>query len=104
MTIYEAAEIAEIVMAIKHERELNEVYHKKLAEWLEELKAYREIGTVEECKNSILDVQKAYNKAIDDIKEKLIEYGFIFTEHAERVFDEIAEQLKEGAGNGTDNQ
>ena len=27
--------------------------HEQLAEWLEELKAYREIGTVEECKNAI---------------------------------------------------
>ena len=33
--------------------------HEQLAEWLEELKAYREIGTVEECKNSVLDIQKA---------------------------------------------
>ena len=40
--------------------------HEQLAEWLEELKAYREIGTVEECRNSILDIPKAYNKAIDD--------------------------------------
>ena len=27
--------------------------HEQLAEWLEELKAYREIGTIEECKNAI---------------------------------------------------
>ena len=32
--------------------------HEQLAEWLEELKAYREIGTVEECKNSILNILK----------------------------------------------
>ena len=48
-------------------------YHEQLAEWLEELKAYREIGTVEECKNSILDVQKEYNKAIDDFVKALQE-------------------------------
>ena len=47
--------------------------HEQLAEWLEELKAYREIGTVEECRNSVLDIQKAYNKAIDDFAEKLKE-------------------------------
>ena len=47
--------------------------HEQLAEWLEELKAYREIGTVEECKNSVLDIQKAYNKAIDECNKKLDE-------------------------------
>ena len=47
--------------------------HEQLAEWLEELKAYREIGTVEECKESVLDIEKSYNKAIDDFAEKLKE-------------------------------
>lgn len=36
--------------------------HEQIAEWLEELKAYREIGTVEECRNSVLDIDRAYNK------------------------------------------
>ena len=40
--------------------------HEQLAEWLEELKVYREIGTVEECRNSISDIERAYNKGIDD--------------------------------------
>ena len=48
-------------------------YHEQLAEWLEELKAYRAIGTVEECKNSVLDIQKAYNKAIDDAKSVILQ-------------------------------
>ena len=47
--------------------------HEQLAEWLEELKAHREIGTVEECKNSVLDIQKAYNKAIDDAKSVILQ-------------------------------
>ena len=47
--------------------------HEQLADWLEELKAYREIGTVEECKNSVLDIQKAYNKAIDDAKSVILQ-------------------------------
>ena len=47
--------------------------HEQLAEWLEELKAYREIGTVEECRNSVLDIQKAYNKAIDDSKSVILQ-------------------------------
>ena len=40
-----------------------------------------------------------YNKAIDDIKEKLMQNGFIYTQHALDVFNEIAEQLKSGGEN-----
>ena len=47
--------------------------HEQLAEWLEELKAYKAIGTVEECKNSVLDIPKAYNKAIDDAKSVILQ-------------------------------
>ena len=47
--------------------------NEQVAEWLEELKAYREIGTVEECKNSVLDIQKAYNKALDDAKSVILQ-------------------------------
>ena len=47
--------------------------NEQVAEWLEELKAYRAIGTVEECKNSVLDIQKAYNKAIDDAKSVILQ-------------------------------
>ena len=47
--------------------------NEQVAEWLEELKAYREIGTVEECKNSVLDIQKAYNKALDDAKSIILQ-------------------------------
>ena len=43
--------------------------------------------------------QLGYNKAIDDIKEKLMQNGFIYTQHALDVFNEIAEQLKEGGEN-----
>ena len=50
--------------------------HEQLAEWLTELKAYREIGTVEECRNSILDIPKAYNRAIDDYVNNCSEYYF----------------------------
>ena len=44
----------------------NTSYEEQIAEWLEELKVYREIGTVEECRNSVLDIVRAYNKALDD--------------------------------------
>ena len=47
--------------------------NEQVAEWLEELKAYKAIGTVEECKNSVLDIQKAYNKAIDDAKSVILQ-------------------------------
>ena len=54
--------------------------HEQLAEWLEELKAYREIGTVEGYKSAIEcytkeyllrrnlqdQIKEQYNKAIDD--------------------------------------
>ena len=72
-------------------------YHEQLAEWLEELKAYIEIGTVEECRNSVLDIQKAYNKAIDDFvnacKEDILFQ--IFGLHINGI-ERIAEQLKAG--------
>ena len=70
--------------------------HEQLAEWLEELKAYRAIGTVEECKNSVLDIQKAYNKAIDDCKELTFrEVVYCDSLNDRTEFRELAEQLKE---------
>ena len=77
---------------------------EQIAEWLEELKQYRAIGTVEECKNSVLKILEAYNKAIDDFKEELFKnservrpvgwlgYSEIVT--CEKIYD-IAEKLKE---------
>ena len=70
--------------------------HEQLAEWLKELKAYREIGTVEECRNSVLDIQKAYNKAIDDCKELTFrEVVYCDSLNDRTEFRELAEQLKE---------
>ena len=48
--------------------------------------------------------RQVYTKAIDDIKEKLLQNGFIYTQFALDVFNEIAEQLKEGVTSGTYNQ
>ena len=45
-----------------------------------------------------------YNKAIDDIKEKLLQNGFIYTQFALDVFNEIAEQLKQSSNNIANNQ
>ena len=73
---------------------------------MEELKAYRKIGTVEECKDSVLDIQKAYNKAIDDfVKALCIEYAPVSDKMQKEYdnvclrFERIAEQLKEGRKN-----
>ena len=69
-------------------------------EWLEELKAYREIGTVEECRNNILDIQKAYNKAIDDCEELTFrEVVYCDSLNDRTEFREMAEQLKVGGEN-----
>lgn len=91
--------------------------HEQLAKWLEELKAYKEIGTVEECKNNTLEILKAYNKAIDSFVENIslkISDSFIWGKIANcfkskniddisdeiivyiiNTTNEIAEQLKE---------
>lgn len=44
---------------------------EKAIKALEEIQQYRAIGTPEECRNSVLDIPKAYNKAIDDFTELL---------------------------------
>ena len=73
--------------------------HEQLAEWLEELKAYKAIGTVEECKNSVLDIPKAYNKAIDDFIHECDKYCGFYSGKSKHITREdileIAEQLKE---------
>ena len=69
---------------------------------IEEVKQYREIGTVEECRNSVLDIPKAYNKAIDDFinacKEDILCQSFGL--HVNGI-ERIAEQLKAGVKNET---
>ena len=80
--------------------------NEQLAEWLEELKAYQDKNKmvvridVDSIKDKIEELSKyaesQYDKAIDNIKEKLMQNGFIYTQHALDVFNEIAEQLKAG--------
>ena len=67
---------------------------EQLVEWLEELKSYR--ASVFSGYMTQKMLKEEYNKAIDDIKEKLMQNGFIYTQHALDVFNEIAEQLKAG--------
>ena len=90
-----------IVPIDKHEEARNII-----RDLIEEVKQYREIGTVEECRNSVLDIDRAYNKAIDDfVKALYIEYAPIsdkMQKEYENVclrFEKIAEQLKAGEQN-----
>ena len=86
--------------------------HEHLVEWLEELKLYkslapRELVSEKQKNDRVIEYSKGfdygfntgYNKALDDIKEKLMQNGFIYTQHALDVFNEIAEQLKVGVTN-----
>ena len=71
--------------------------HEQLAEWLEKLKAYREVGTVEECKNSVLDIPKAYNEAIDDFVKYASDMPTVEEEDGTirpMSLEEMAEKLK----------
>ena len=94
----------------KHDAE----YHEQLAEWLEELKAYRE----EKCNKSVYLARKSidkidavnkgyadgYNKAIDDLVKEICKmyvqserngkYRFYAVEIKQAIAD-LAEQLKE---------
>ena len=74
----------------------------KIAEWFEELKEYIEIGTVEECRNSVLDIQKAYNKAIDDFVKFANTMPTVEEEDGTirpMWLEEMAEKLKAGEKN-----
>ena len=66
----------------------NAEYHEQLADWLEELKEYKE----NQHRSLRHMYEKGYNKAIDD-------FAILMKETLN-----LAEQLKVGAGNGTDNQ
>ena len=82
--------------------------HEQLAEWLEELKAYREIGTVEGYKNAIecytreYTIRKSniqYDKAIDDFVHECDKHCEFYSGKNKSITREdilkIAEQLKE---------
>ena len=92
-----------IVPIDKHEEARNII-----RDLIEEVKQYREIGTVEECRNSVLDIDRAYNKAIDDFSNEIDKYierydGTIYDEayypNIKSDFEDlkkICNQLKEG--------
>ena len=81
--------------------------HEQLAEWLEELKAYREIGTVEGYKNAIecytkeYTIRKSnvqYDKAVDDFVHECDKHCEFYSGKNKNITREdilkIAEQLK----------
>ena len=92
-------------------------YHKQIAEWLEELKDYRdknkmvvrvEVENVDSIKDKIDELSKyagiQYNKAIDDFSNVLKEnYDYLPQILSQEAFglyiDEYAEQLKAGGKN-----
>ena len=70
--------------------------HEQLAEWLEELKDYRRFNGAKTFDNGFNQGEKyGYNKAIDDLTEKIVGYGTY--DYYGNVIDvlEIAEKLKE---------
>ena len=76
--------------------------HEQLAEWLEELKAYRNHVFSGEMTQSMLKEER--NKAIDDFAEKAIqeftrfdlEHGYPTVADCKDVLQDVAEQLKAG--------
>ena len=91
--------------------------HEQLAEWLEELKMYKEVGTVEgyksaiECYNEEYTMRKSnkqYNKAIDDFERIMCEELKDYIDHKDymcvglnlhKFTRDLAEQLKVGGEN-----
>ena len=70
--------------------------YRQIAEWLEELKDYRRFNGAKTFDNGFNQGEKyGYNKAIDDLTEKIVGYGTY--DYYGNVIDvlEIAEKLKE---------
>ena len=69
--------------------------HEQLAEWLEELKELREFKAIYQKGMDYSYATFMYNKAIDDLTEKIVGYGTY--DYYGNVIDvlEIAEKLKE---------
>ena len=73
MTEQEAITVFEEILAIDYRDTIPKYYEamELAVKDMKEVKKYREIGTVEECKNSVLKILEAYNKAIDDFANTL---------------------------------
>ena len=77
---------------------------RQIAAWLEELKTLRLNSCMIHLPERLQLVENGYNKAIDDfakeVKNLIVDLSVIKFKN----IDEIAEQLKAGVNNGTDNQ
>lgn len=128
--------IDEVIEKQKQDNEYNKSigcdisYEEQITEWLEELKDYREIGTVEgyksaiECYTEEYNLRKSnvqYNKAIDDFAERLTtylgvedstkygnknteqmrnSYGTLMNYEIAEAIEDVAKQLKERKNDG----
>lgn len=75
--------------------------HEQLAEWLEELKCYKNDNDFSDYAERLHKIafNSGYNKAIEDFAEKMkYEYG---SDEIHETIDDIAEQLKAGVDNET---
>ena len=82
-------------------------YEEQVAEWLEELKAYKSDDFTKNLQTLVY--KQGYNKAIDDFVKLVHKHDWNIRNINENSFiygaiDTLAEQLKVGAGIGTDNQ
>ena len=100
MTIDEA--ITMLKFNNKHITDLKNDDLQQLTEWLEELKVYQQHEII--CNKGY---NAGYNKAIDDFVRFANTMPTIESEDGEirpMWLEEMAEKLKAGANNGTDNQ
>ena len=65
--------------------------HEQLAEWLEELKCYRNDNDFSEYADKLY--KTAYNKAIEDFVEKLMEYCSM-SDMNQKIIKQISKKLK----------
>ena len=93
-------------------------YHKQITDWLEELKDYRDKNKMVvriDCANSdefkdmaVKLAKEQYNKAVDDFVKLAKEHNWNIRNRNENEFiygaiDRLAEQLKEGGENESNN-
>ena len=82
-------------------------YEEQVAEWLEELKAYKSDDFTKNLQTLVY--KQGYNKAIDDFVKLVHKHDWNIRNINENSFiygaiDTLAEQLKVGVSNGTYNQ
>ena len=76
--------------------------HEHLAEWLEELKCYKNDNDFSDYADRLHKIafNSGYNKALDDFAEKIkSNYRLGYVGYLDKIVDEIAEQLKVGEQN-----